>query len=98
MQPATHSAKASPTFTNQSAVRKLGAWTYMAMTQQQIDQGLRIGCGILLTLLTGGFLLPTGIAIARNRPDTIAILLWNTFGSFLFFIGWVVALIKAVQS
>jgi len=68
------------------------------MTQQQIDQGLRVGCGILLTLITGGFLLPTGIALARNRPNTVNIFIWNSFGSFLLFIGWVIALIKAVQS
>lgn len=57
---------------------------------------LRILLGILITLLSFGFLLPTGIAVARNHPATGSIALWNTVGMLLFGLGWIVALVKAL--
>lgn len=38
-------------------------------------------------------LLPTIIAIKKNHPYKIAIILVNIFGGFLFGLGWIVALV-----
>ena len=47
---------------------------------------------ILLVLLPLAFL-PTIIAVARNHPHKLPIILVNVLGSFLWGIGWVVALV-----
>jgi hypothetical protein len=61
------------------------------------DDTLRLVFGIILAIGSGLFLLPTGIALARNRQGMTGIVMWNTFGSLLFGVGWVVALVKALQ-
>lgn len=55
---------------------------------------LRTVLGIILCLTV--FMLPTGIAVLRNHPRTVAIVVWNTLGSLLFGIGWLVALVMSL--
>ena len=61
------------------------------------DDALRIFFGVVLALGSGLFLLPTGLALARNRTPMTGIVMWNTFGSLLFGVGWIVALVQALQ-
>lgn len=56
----------------------------------------RIVVGILLAILTGGILLPTSIAVIRNHPKVLSIVLWNTLGLFLLGLGWLIALILSL--
>jgi uncharacterized membrane protein len=53
----------------------------------------RIVIGILLAILSGGLLLPTGIALARNHPKVVGVVLWNTVGLLLLGLGWLIALV-----
>jgi uncharacterized membrane protein len=53
----------------------------------------RIIIGILLAVLSGGLLLPTGIALARNHPKVVGVVLWNTVGLLLLGLGWLIALV-----
>lgn len=56
---------------------------------------LRIILGILLTLGSIGYLLPTGIAIARGRTNTASIFVLNLFLGWTF-VAWVIALMWSV--
>lgn len=56
----------------------------------------RIVVGILLAILTGGILLPTSIAVMRNHPKVVSIVLWNTIGLVLLGLGWLVALVLSL--
>ena len=58
-----------------------------------MNNTVRLIVGIALMILSAGALLPTGIAVLRNHPKIVAIVLWNTLGSLLFGIGWLVALV-----
>lgn len=60
-----------------------------------MSKAIRIILGILLSLFTLFYLLPTGIAIARSRTNTGSIFVLNLFLGWTF-VGWVVALIWAV--
>lgn len=53
----------------------------------------RIVIGVLLAILSGGLLLPTGIALARNHPKVVGVVLWNTIGLLLLGLGWLIALV-----
>lgn len=58
-------------------------------------KALRITFGVLVSLLTLLYLLPTGIAIIRKRSNTAAIFVLNLFLGWTL-IGWVVALVWSV--
>lgn len=58
---------------------------------------MRIILGVLLSVLTIGYMLPTGIAIIRTRSNTGAIFVLNLFLGWTF-IGWVVALVWSVAT
>jgi hypothetical protein len=53
--------------------------------------------GILVAVLTLGYLLPTGIALGRGRTNTGAIFVLNLFLGWTL-VGWVVALVWAVSA
>ena len=56
---------------------------------------IRLIVGIIL--VTTIWLLPTGIAVLRNSPRVVSVLLWNTFGLLLLGIGWLIALVIALS-
>lgn len=58
-----------------------------------MTQTARIVVGVILMVISGGFLLPTGIAVLRDHPKVVSIILWNTLGSLLLGLGWLIALI-----
>jgi uncharacterized protein with PQ loop repeat len=56
---------------------------------------VRVTIGVLLSLFTLFYLLPTGIAIIRARSNTAAIFVLNLFLGWTL-IGWVIALTWSV--
>jgi len=50
----------------------------------------------ILTLLTGGYLLPWAIAATRRHPDVAVIAVINVLLGWTI-VGWVIALLKAVR-
>lgn len=56
---------------------------------------MRMFFAIIISVLSFGYLLPTGIAIGRKRTNTGAIFALNLFLGWTL-IGWVVALVWAV--
>ncbi|MEM9336630.1 MAG: superinfection immunity protein [Patescibacteria group bacterium] len=56
---------------------------------------MRLFIGILISVLSLTYLLPTGIAIARKRTNTMAIFVLNLFLGWTL-VGWVVALTWSV--
>lgn len=61
-----------------------------------MNNTVRIVVGIALMIFSAGGLLPTGIAVLRNHPKIVSIALWNTLGSLLFGVGWLVALVLSL--
>ena len=58
-----------------------------------MNSTVRLVVAIAIMIFTAGTLLPTGIAVLRNHPKIVSIVLWNTLGMLLFGIGWLVALV-----
>jgi hypothetical protein len=56
---------------------------------------IRLILGILLIMTV--WLAPTGIALLRNHPRIVSIILWNTLGLLLLGIGWLVALVISLS-
>ena len=56
---------------------------------------MRIFLAVVISVLSIGYLLPTGIAVGRKRSNTGAICVLNLFLGWTL-IGWVIALIWAV--
>lgn len=56
---------------------------------------IRVTFGLLVIVLSLGYLLPTGIAIIRARTNTGSIFVLNLFLGWTF-VAWVIALMWAV--
>lgn len=62
-----------------------------------MTQTLRIIVGVLLIVLSGLVLLPTGIGVLRDSKKIVSIALWNTLGLLLFGLGWMIALVLSLS-
>lgn len=62
-----------------------------------MTQTLRIIVGVLLIVLSGLVLLPTGIGVLRGSKKIVSIALWNTLGLLLFGLGWIIALVLSLS-
>lgn len=68
----------------------------MQQLSDTMTSTVRIIVGLLLAIGSGFLLLPTGIAVMRNHPKVVSIVLWNTLGFLLFGLGWIVALVLSI--
>jgi hypothetical protein len=51
---------------------------------------------ISLSIITGGYMIPTTIALVRNRPNTSTIALINILVGWTV-VGWIIALVMSLK-
>ena len=60
-------------------------------------KNVRIMWAWIISILSIGYLIPTGVAVGRARTNTMAITMLNIFLGWTL-VGWVVALVWAVAT